>query len=329
MIADLGIDLGTSSILVYAKKKGVILKEPAIVAYDRDRNQIRGIGEEARQMIQRASGNVVPVLPIRHGMISDYGMTEKILVYLVRKALGKRVLKKPIVSICIPSDITEVEKKAIEEAAYSAGARKVTLVEGPMAAAIGAGIDISKPSGTMVVDIGGGTTDIAVISLGTKVASRCIKVGGSDFDESIIQYLKKKHNVLIGEKMAEHIKIQVGSVYPLIKEETMKVNGRDILGGGPKQVSVSSRELEEVFRDLVEEILQGVLEMLSLTPPELCADILERGILLTGGGSLLRGFEELLQEKTGVNTLQVEEPMQVVAVGTGRYEEIVESRRER
>lgn len=327
MIADIGIDLGTSSILVYVRGKGVIIKEPSLVALDKDTNTIKAIGEEARQLLARTAGNVVSMRPLRHGTISDYSVTEKVLKYFVQKAMGKRMLKKPFMSICIPSQVTEVEKKAVEEAAYAAGARSVSLVEEPVAAAIGAGIDISRPSGSMVVDIGGGTTDIAVISLGGTVASRSLRVAGDDFDEAIIRYIKKEYQMLIGEKTAEHVKIHAGSVYPLIREEVVEVRGRSMATGLPRQVSVSSKEIEEALYDVKEELIRAVVGVLEKTPPELCADILERGIILTGGGALLRGMEELIQERTGVNTIVADDPMKVVAIGTGRYEEVMGGRK--
>ncbi|MDD7770219.1 rod shape-determining protein [Suipraeoptans intestinalis] len=328
MIADIGIDLGTSSILVYVRGKGVIIKEPSLVAFDKDSNTVKAIGEEARQLLARTAGNVVPMRPLLHGTISDYSVTEKVLKYFVQKAMGKRMLKKPFMSICIPSQVTEVEKKAVEEAAYAAGARSISLVEEPVAAAIGAGIDISKPAGSMVVDIGGGTTDIAVISLGGTVASKSLRVAGDDFDEAIIRYIKKEHHMLIGDKTAEHIKIHAGAVYPLIEEEVIEIRGRSLDTGLPKQVSVSSREIEGALHEVTEELIQSVVGVLEKTPPELCADILERGILLTGGGALLRGLEELIQERTGVNTIVADDPMKVVAIGTGRYEEVIGGRRQ-
>ena len=326
MSVDIGIDLGTASVLVYVKGKGVILKEPSVVAYDRDTNAIKAIGEEARLMLGRTPGNIVAVRPLRQGVISDYTVTEKMIKYFVQKALGKRTFKKPRISICVPSGVTEVERKAVEEATYAAGAREVNLIEEPVAAAIGAGIDISKPCGNMIVDIGGGTADIAVISLGGTVVNSSIKIAGDDFDEAIVRYMRKKHNLLIGERTAEDIKIKIGTTYPLIEDEELEVRGRNLVTGLPKTVTVTSLETEEALREPTGQIVEEVIN--ERTPPELSADILDRGIMLTGGGSMLRGLEELIEEKTGINTMTAEDPMKVVAIGTGQFVELVSGRRE-
>ena len=326
MSVDLGIDLGTASVLVYVKGKGVILKEPSVVAYDRDTNAIKAIGEEARMMLGRTPGNIVAVRPLRQGVISDYTVTEKMIKYFVQKALGKRTFKKPRISICVPSGVTEVERKAVEEATYAAGAREVHLIEEPVAAAIGAGIDISKPCGNMIVDIGGGTSDIAVISLGGTVVNTSLKIAGDDFDEAIVRYMRKKHN-LIGERTAEDIKIKIGTTYPLIEDETLEVRGRNLVTGLPKTVTVTSTETEEALRETTGQIVEAVISVLERTPPELSADILDRGIMLTGGGSMLRGMEELIEEKTGINTMTADDPMKVVAIGTGEYVEFMGERK--
>ena len=328
MSVDIGIDLGTASVLVYVKGKGVILKEPSVVAFDRDTNSIKAIGEEARMMLGRTPGNIVAVRPLRQGVISDYTVTEKMIKYFVQKAMGRRTFKKPRISICVPSGVTEVEKKAVEEATYAAGAREVLLIEEPVAAAIGAGIDISKPCGNMIVDIGGGTADIAVISLGGTVVNTSIKIAGDDFDEAIVRYIRKKHNLLIGDQTAEDIKIKIGTTYPLVEEETMEVRGRNLVTGLPKTITVTSSETEEAFRDATGQIVKAVIGVLEKTPPELSADILDRGIVLTGGGSMLRGLEELISERTGINTMTAEEPMKVVAIGTGQYVEFMAGRRD-
>lgn len=328
MAVDIGIDLGTASILVYVKGKGVILKEPSVVAFDRDSNEVKAIGEEARLMLGRTPGNIVAIRPLRKGVISDYTVTEKMIKYFVQKALGKRTLKKPRISICVPSGVTEVESKAVEEAAYAAGAREVKLIEEPVAAAIGAGIDISKPCGNMIVDIGGGTCDIAVISLGGTVVNTSIKLAGDDFDEAIVRYMRKKHSLLIGERTAEDIKIKIGTTYPLIENEVMEVRGRNLVTGLPKTVTVTSAETEEALRETTGQIVEAVISVLERTPPELSADILDRGIVLTGGGAMLRGLEELIEERTGINTMTADEPMQVVAVGTGQYVELMSARRD-
>lgn len=323
MSVDLGIDLGTASVLVYVKGKGVILKEPSVVAYDRDTNAIKAIGEEARMMLGRTPGNIVAVRPLRQGVISDYTVTEKMIKYFVQKALGKRTFKKPRISICVPSGVTEVERKAVEEATYAAGAREVHLIEEPVAAAIGAGIDISKPCGNMIVDIGGGTSDIAVISLGGTVVNTSLKIAGDDFDEAIVRYMRKKHNLLIGERTAEDIKIKIGTCFPLAQPETMDVRGRNLVTGLPKTVQVSSEETEEALREATLQIVEAVHSVLEKTPPELAADVADRGIVLTGGGALLRGLEELIEDRTGINTMTAEEPMTCVAIGTGKYVEFL------
>ncbi len=325
---DIGIDLGTASILVYVKGKGVVLKEPSVVAYDRDTNKIKAIGEEARLMIGRTPGNIMAVRPLRQGVISDYNVTEKMLKHFIRKALGKRTFKKPRISVCVPSGVTEVEKKAVEDATYQVGAREVSIIEEPIAAAIGAGIDISKPCGNMIVDIGGGTTDIAVISLGGTVVSTSIKIAGDDFDEAIVRYMRKKHNLLIGERTAEEIKIQIGSAYRRPEVVTLDVRGRNLVTGLPKTITVTSDETEEALKEATSQIVEAVHSVLEKTPPELAADIADRGIVLTGGGCLLQGLEELIEEKTGINTMTAEDPMTAVAIGTGKFIEFLSGKRD-
>ena len=318
---DVGIDLGTASILVYIKGKGVVLKEPSVVAFDRDTNKIKAIGKEARLMLGRTPGNIVAVRPLRQGVISDYTVTEKMLKFFIQKAVGKKTFRKPKIAVCVPSGVTEVEKKAVEDATFQAGAREVFIIEEPIAAAIGAGIDISRPCGNMIVDIGGGTTDIAVISLGGTVVSTSIKIAGDDFDEAIVRYMRKKHNLLIGERTAEDIKIKVGSCYPRAEVDSIDVRGRNLVTGLPKTVTVTSEETEEALKEATSQIVEAVHSVLERTPPELTADIADRGIVLTGGGALLRGLEELLESKTGINTMTAEDPMKCVAIGTGKYVE--------
>lgn len=320
---DIGIDLGTASILVYVKGKGVVLKEPSVVAFDRDTNRIKAIGEEARLMLGRTPGNIVAVRPLRQGVISDYTVTEKMLKYFISKAVGKQRFRKPLISICVPSGVTEVERKAVEDAAFQAGARDVKIIEEPIAAAIGAGIDIARPCGNMIVDIGGGTSDIAVISLGGTVVSTSIKIAGDDFDDAIVRYMRKKHNLLIGERTAEDIKIRIGSAYPRPEVETVDVRGRNLVTGLPKTITVTSKETEEALHDTTLQIVDAVHSVLEKTPPELAADIADRGIVLTGGGSLLYGLEELIESKTGITTMAAEEPMTAVAIGTGKYVEFL------
>lgn len=323
MAFDIGIDLGTASILVYVKGKGVVLKEPSVVAFDRDTNRIKAIGEEARLMLGRTPGNIVAVRPLRQGVISDYTVTEKMLKYFIQKAVGKQRFRKPLISICVPSQVTEVERKAVEDAAFQAGARDVKIIEEPVAAAIGAGIDIARPCGNMIVDIGGGTSDIAVISLGGTVVSASIKIAGDDFDDAIVRYMRKKHNLLIGERTAEDIKIRIGSAYPRPESVTVDVRGRNLVTGLPKTITVTSEETEEALKDTTSQIVEAVHSVLEKTPPELAADIADRGIVLTGGGSLLYGLEELIESKTGITTMTAEDPMTAVAIGTGRYVEFL------
>lgn len=321
---DIGIDLGTASILVYIKGKGVVLKEPSVVAIDRDTDTIRAIGEEARLMIGRTPGNIVAVRPLRQGVISNYSVTEQMIKYFIQKAVGKRSYKKPRISICVPSGATEVETKAVEDASFQAGAREVFIVEEPLAAAIGAGIDISKPCGNMVVDIGGGTTDIAVISLGATVESTSVNVAGDDFDDAIVRYMRKKHNLLVGERTAEEIKIGIGTCFKKTEVKKMEVRGRNLVTGLPKIIEVTSEEVEEALREATTQIVEAIHGVLENTPPELSADIAVRGIVLTGGGCLLDGLEELIESKTGINTMTAEDPMTAVAIGTGRYLEVMD-----
>ena len=329
MATDIGIDLGTASILVYVKGKGVVLKEPSVVAFDVDTRKIKAIGEEARLMIGRTPGNIVAVRPLRQGVISDYSVTEKMLKYFVHKSVGKSLFgRKPRISVCVPSGVTEVEKKAVEDATYAAGARDVKIIEEPVAAAIGAGIDIAKPCGNMIVDIGGGTSDIAVISLGGTVVSTSIKIAGDDFDEALVRYMRKKHNLLIGERTAEDIKIKIGTCYPLPEPMTLDVRGRNLVTGLPKTVTVSSEETEEALREATMQIVDAVHSVLEKTPPELAADVADRGIVLTGGGALLRGLEELIESHTGINTMTAEDPMTCVAIGTGKYVEFLSGKRD-
>ena len=326
--SDIGIDLGTANVLVYMKGKGVVLREPSVVAFDRDTNKIKAIGEDARLMLGRTPGNIVAVRPLRQGVISDYTVTEKMLRYFIQKACGKTRFRKPRISVCVPSGVTEVEKKAVEDATYEAGAREVAIIEEPIAAAIGAGIDIARPCGNMIVDIGGGTADIAVISLGGTVVSTSIKVAGDDFDEAIVRYMRKNHNLLIGERTAEDIKVKIGSAYQRPQVETMDVRGRNLVTGLPKTITVTSDETLDALKEITSQIVEAVHSVLEKTPPELAADVADRGIVLTGGGSLLRGLEELIEEKTGINTMTAEQPMTCVAIGTGKYVEFLAGKRD-
>jgi len=315
---DIGIDLGTASVLVYVKGKGVVLKEPSVVAFNKETNKLIAIGEEARLMIGRTPGEIDAIRPLRQGVISDYTVTEQMLKYFIQKALGRRTYRKPRISICIPSGATEVETKAVEDAAFAAGAREVKIIEEPLAAAIGAGIDITKPCGNMIVDIGGGTADIAVISLGRAARSDSIKVAGDNFDEAIVKYIRKKYNLVIGARTAEDIKVNVGTCYAQARvEEPMEVTGVNIVNGLPKKITITSEETEEALMEPALQIVEKIHNVLESTPPELAADVANRGIVLTGGGAQLRGLEELIKAKTDINTLTAEDPMTCVAIGTG------------
>jgi rod shape-determining protein MreB len=327
--SDIGIDLGTASVLVYVKGKGVVLKEPSVVAYDKDTDRIKAIGEEARLMLGRTPEKIVAVRPLRQGVISSYKITEKMLKYFIQKAVGKSFFgRRPRISVCVPSGATEVEKKAVEDATIQAGAKDVFVIEEPVAAAIGAGIDISRPCGNMVVDIGGGTTDVAVISLSGIVVSTSIKVAGDDFDDAIVRFMRKRHNLLIGERTAEEIKIKIGTCYKRPENITMDVRGRNLVTGLPKVVTISSDESEEALREVTAQIVDAIHSVLERTPPELAADIADRGIVLTGGGSLLHGLEELIEENTGITTMIAEEPLNAVAIGTGKYIEFLSEKNE-
>ena len=326
---DIGIDLGTASILVYIKGKGVVLKEPSVVAFDRNTNRIKAIGEEARLMLGRTPGNIVAVRPLRQGVISDYNVTEKMLKYFIQKAVGKTRFRKPIISVCVPSGVTEVEKRAVEDATMNAGAKDVKIIEEPIAAAIGAGIDIAKPCGNMIVDIGGGTSDIAVISLGGTVVSTSIKIAGDDFDEAIVRYMRKKHNLLIGERTAEEIKIKIGAAYKRPELLTLDVRGRNLITGLPKTVTVNSDETVEALKETTTQIVEAVHSVLEKTPPELAADIADRGIVITGGGGLLYGLDQVIEQRTGISTATADDPMTAVAIGTGKYVEFLSGKRDK
>lgn len=321
---DLGIDLGTASVLVYIKGKGIVLNEPSVVAIDRNTNKILAVGEEARLMLGRTPGNIVAIRPLRDGVISDYNVTEKMLRYFIDKAIGKKRIFKPRMVICVPSGVTEVEKRAVIDAASQAGARTTRLIEEPIAAAIGAGLDISKASGNMIADIGGGTSDIAVISLGGIVVSSSIKIAGDKFDEFIVRYMRKKHNVMIGERTAEDLKIRVGTAYPREAPVKMEVRGRNLISGLPKTMEVSSDEMLEALSEPISAITDAVHSVLERTPPELAADISDRGIVMTGGGSLLYGLDTLISQRTGIPVYVADEPISSVALGTGKALEVID-----
>jgi len=317
---DIGIDLGTATVLVYVKGKGIVLREPSVVAINKNSNKLLAVGEEARRMLGRTPGNITAIRPLREGVISDYDVTERMLKYFINRVCGNKFLNlfKPNIMVCVPSGVTAVEKRAVEDAALQAGARRTYLIEEPIAAAIGAGIDISKACGSMIVDIGGGTTDIAVISLGGTVVSNSIKIAGDKFDESIVRYMRKKHNIMIGERTAEELKINIGSVYPRDEEVKMDVRGRNLISGLPKTISVSSEEVLEALEEPAASIVEAVHSVLEETPPELSADISDRGIVMTGGGCLVYGFDKLIQEKTGINVVIADDAISCVALGTGK-----------
>ena len=320
---DIGIDMGTSSCLVYSTGKGLILKEPTVVVYDKDTEKIKAIGEEAKQMAGHASSNIEVIRPIRQGVITDFIVMEKMLKYFIPKAMGRRAFRKPRISICVPSGITEIERRAVEEATFQAGAREVFLVEEPIAAAIGAGVDVTKPFGNLIVDIGGGTTDVAVISLGGVVVSSTIKVAGDTFDQAIMSYIRRTHGLFIGEDTAETIKIKNGNAIEEANPRVMEVKGRNILTGLPKTIKLTSEEIRVALKDATNQIVEIVHGVLEKTPPELAADIVDRGIVLAGGGAMLSGMDTLIEQRTGVNTLTVQNAVNVVAVGTGKYAEIM------
>ena len=314
---DIGIDLGTATVLAFVKGKGIVLREPSVVAVDNLTGEVLAVGEEARRMLGRTPGNIVATRPLKDGVISDYTVTEKMLKYFINKICGRTIFS-PRIMICIPSQVTEVEKKAVIDAAAQAGARKVYLIEEPIAAAIGAGIDISKAQGNMIVDIGGGTTDVAVISLGGSVVSTSLKVAGDKFDEAVVKKKKKKHNVIIGERTAEDLKINIGCVYPKIQDVEMDIRGRDLTTGLPKTITIHSSEMQEALMEPALQVVDAVHSVLERTPPELVADISDKGIYMTGGGSLVDGLDKLLQEKTGINVMIANDTVSCVALGTGK-----------
>ena len=314
--ADIGIDLGTASVLVYLKGKGVILKEPSVVAIDQNTDKLLAVGKEARQMLGRTPGNITAIRPLKDGVISDYGITQRMLKYFIKKSSGN-TLFKPRVIVCVPSGITGVEKRAVIDATNQSGAIRTYLIEEPIAAAIGAGIDISEPNGNMIIDIGGGTTDVAVISLGGIVVSRSIKIAGDECDEAITKYIRRKFNMMIGERSAEELKHSVGSAFPRETEIYKDIRGRNLLTGLPLNVTISSTDMLDALREPIQEIVESILVVLERTPPELASDISERGIILTGGGALLHGLDQLITERTGIKVRVADDPVACVAKGTG------------
>jgi len=315
--ADIGIDLGTASVLVFVKGKGIVMQEPSVVAIDKNTNRVLAVGEEARRMLGRTPGNIVAIRPLKDGVISDYDVTERMIKYFIQKTIGKRIFFKPKIMVCVPSGVTEVEKRAVIDATNEAGARTTYLIEEPIAAAIGAGLDISQPNGHMIVDIGGGTTDIAVISLGGIVVSTSIKIAGDRFDEAIMRYMRKRHNIMIGERTAENIKITVGGAYARTQVAFIDVKGRNLVSGLPVNIKISSEEILEALEESVATIADAVHSVLEKTPPELASDIANQGIVMTGGGALLWGFNKLIEKRTGIPVYIAEDAVSCVAKGTG------------
>jgi rod shape-determining protein MreB len=315
---DIGIDLGTATTVVYVKNEGIVVREPSVVAIERGTSRVLAVGSEAKRMLGRTPGNIIAIRPMKHGVITDFEITEAMLRYFIRSVRRRRLQLNPRIVIAIPSGITEVEKRAVKESAERAGAREVFLIEEPVAAAIGVGLPIQEPVGNMIIDIGGGTTEIAVISLAGIVFSKSIRIGGDEMDEAIIEYLKKTYNLMIGERTAEEIKIKVGSAYPLEEEMTLDVKGRDLVGGLPKTVTVSSEEVREALQEPLRAILESTKIALERTPPELAADLIEYGIVMAGGGALLRGMDKLIAEETGLPVHVAEDPLSAVANGTGK-----------
>ncbi|MHB8918649.1 MAG: rod shape-determining protein MreB [Desulfocucumaceae bacterium] len=316
---DIGVDLGTANVLVYIKGKGIVLQEPSVVAINRDTQKVIAVGSEARRMLGRTPGNIVATRPMRDGVIADYEVTEKMLRYFINKAGGRRLFFRPRVMVCIPSGVTGVEERAVRQAAIQAGARSAYVIEEPLAAALGAGLDISEPSGTMVVDIGGGTTDVAVLSLGGIVCSRSLRVAGDKIDEAIVRYVRREFNMAIGERTGEEIKIEVGTAHPNgTSEKTYEIKGRDLVSGLPRAVTISRRQVHDAIKETLEAVVGAVKEVLERTPPELSADIVNKGIVMTGGGALLHGLDRLLSEETKVPVHVADDPLSCVAKGTGR-----------
>ena len=318
MSLDIGVDLGTANVLIYVKNKGIVLKEPSVVAVNRDNNQVLAVGEEARQMIGRTPGNIVAIRPMRDGVIADFDITETMLRHFIEKVTGRSLMLRPRIMVCIPSSITMVEQRAIQEAAEQAGARRTHLIEEPLAAALGAGVDISDAYGSMVVDIGGGTTDIAVISLGGIVISSSLKVAGDKFDEAIIEYIKNTFKLMIGERTAEDIKMEVGAAFGDARHAKKNITGRDLLTGLPKNIEVTTEQISEALNPYVTQIVDSVKDVLEKCPPELASDIMDHGIILTGGGAMLYGLDELIRRETQIPTSLADDPMSCVALGTGK-----------
>jgi len=323
-IKDLGVDLGTANTLVYIKGKGIVAREPSVVAIQADTKQVLAVGEEAKKMIGRTPGNIVAIRPLKDGVIADFDITKSMLKHFIRKAMKRRSLFQPRVVVCVPSGVTEVEKRAVEEAAIHAGARDAYLIEEPMAAAIGAGLPVQEPTGSMVVDIGGGTTEVAIISLGGIVTSKSIRIGGDELDDSIVNFIKKEYSLMIGERTAEEVKIAIGTADVNSKVETMEIRGRDMITGLPKTIVVNSTEIYNAMKEPIFSIVEAIKTTLEKTPPELAADIMEFGIMLTGGGALLEGLDRLINKETGIPVHIADRSLDCVAIGTGKALESIE-----
>ena len=321
---DIGIDLGTANTLVFRKGKGIIMREPSVVAVDTRTDTVRYVGQEAKEVIGRTPGSIVAVRPLKDGVIADFDITASMLQIFIKRVFNNSIFARPRVIICIPSGVTEVERRAVREAAFKAGAKHVWIIEEPMAAAIGAGLPVAEASGSMVVDIGGGTSEVAVISLGGIVAARSVRIGGDALDSAIIQYVKRKYNLLIGERTAEDIKMQIGSAFPFEGEASMNIKGRDLGDGLPKNIMITSEEIREALADPLALVMEAIRITLERTPPELSADIIDHGITLTGGGALLRGLDNLIEKETGMPVYIGEDPLDCVAKGTGKVLESIE-----
>lgn len=322
---DIGIDLGTANTLVHVKGRGIVVREPSVVAINKRNMEVLAVGQAAKDMIGRTPGNIVAIRPLKDGVIADFDVTQAMLKHFIRKVSHTSLVSKPRVVVCVPSGVTEVEKRAVEEATYSAGAKEAFLMEEPMAAAIGAKLPVEEPSGSMVVDIGGGTSEVAVISLGGIVTSKSLRIAGDELDEAIVSYIKKEYNLMIGERTAEEIKVNIGAAYPRMKEEWMEIRGRDLITGLPKNISISSTEIQEAVKEPVSAIVDAIKITLEKTPPELASDIMDRGIMLTGGGALLSGLDRLINEETGMPVNVAENPLDCVALGAGKVLEGIEN----
>lgn len=322
---DIGIDLGTANTLVHVKGKGIVVREPSVVAVNVKNNEVLAVGEAAKEMIGRTPGNIVAIRPMKDGVIADFDITQSMIKYFIKRAISSGVFSKPRVVVCVPSGVTEVEKRAVEDATLQAGAKEAYLIEEPMAAAIGAELPVEEPSGSMVVDIGGGTSEVAVISLGGIVTSKSLRVAGDELDESIAHYIKKEYSLMIGERTAEEIKVTIGGAFPKTKEERMNIRGRDLITGLPKNIEITSSEINEALKEPVNAIIDSIKYTLEKTPPELASDIMDRGIMLTGGGALLDGLDKLIIQETGMPVSIAERPLDCVALGTGKVLDEIET----